>query len=103
LVLIAASVFFGLNLENANYFGAFLVLIASCFSFLGLGLLAAVLPLLSAEKGSQATHILEGMLLLISGIYYPISALPSWLQPLSVFFSRYLYARRSKKGIVRWY
>lgn len=85
LVLVVASMFFGLSVENANYFGALLVMLASCFSFLGLGLVAAVLPLLSPEKGSQATHILEGLLLLISGVYYPISALPGWLQPVSYF------------------
>ncbi|MFN8575449.1 MAG: ABC transporter permease [Candidatus Sericytochromatia bacterium] len=83
LVLIVASVFFNLSSHNSNYLGALLVLLSSCFSFLGLGLIAAVLPLLSPEKGSQATHILEGLLLLISGIYYPISALPSWIQPFS--------------------
>ena len=83
IVLLAVSFFFGLSLEKANYWGALLVLFSSCFSFLGLGLLAAVLPLLSPEKGSQATHILEGLLLLISGIYYPISVLPEWLRPLS--------------------
>jgi ABC-2 type transport system permease protein len=83
LVLFIASMFFGLSTENANYLGALLVMLASCFSFLGLGLVAAVLPLLSPEKGSQATHILEGLLLLISGIYYPVSALPQWLQPVS--------------------
>lgn len=84
LVLLIAGLFFNISARNANYFGALVVLLASCFSFLGLGLIAAVLPLLSPEKGSQATHILEGLLLLISGIYYPISALPQWLQPLSV-------------------
>lgn len=83
LVLIAASVFFELSMSEANYFGALLVLLSSCFSFLGLGLVAAVLPLLSPEKGSQATHILEGLLLLISGVYYPVTALPEWLQPFA--------------------
>lgn len=85
LVLAVASIFFNLSPDKANYFGALLVLLSSCFSFLGLGLIAAVLPLLSPEKGSQATHILEGLLLLISGIYYPVSALPLWLQPVSLF------------------
>ena len=45
--------------------------------------MAAVLPLLSPEKGSQATHIMEGLLLLVSGIYYPITSLPKWLQYFS--------------------
>lgn len=83
IILFAASLFFGVQMENANYAGALLVLLASSASFLGLGLIAAVFPMLSPEKGAQATHIMEGLLLLISGIYYPISALPEWLQPFS--------------------
>ena len=85
IILVITMAFFGITLPNANYLGALVVLLASSVSFLGLGLVAAVLPLLSPEKGAQATHIMEGVLLLISGIYYPVSALPSWLQPLSVF------------------
>lgn len=83
LILMAVIVFFGINAPQANYGAALVVLLASSMSFLGLGLVAAVLPLLSPEKGAQATHIMEGLLLLVSGIYYPISALPQWLQPLS--------------------
>ena len=84
VILIIAVSFFGIKLENANYVGALVILLASSVSFLGLGLVAAVLPLLSPEKGAQATHIMEGVLLLISGIYYPVTALPEWLQPFSV-------------------
>ncbi len=81
LVLFAATWFFGLNLEGANIPGALVVLACACFPMLGLGLVVAVLPLMSAEKGSQAAHIILGLILLISGVYYPISALPAWLQP----------------------
>jgi len=46
--------------------------------------MAAVLPLLSPERGSQATHILQGVILLVSGVYYEVEVLPGWLQSLSV-------------------
>lgn len=36
-------------------------------AFIGLGLTAAVFPLLSTEKGAQATHIMEAFILLVSG------------------------------------
>ncbi len=81
IVLLGCSWFFDLDLVNANIPGALVVLAAACFPMLGLGLVVAVLPLLSAEKGSQAAHIILGLLLLISGVYYPIEALPEWLQP----------------------
>lgn len=82
VVLLASAWFFGLNLAGANVPGALLILAAACFPMLGLGLIVAVLPLLTAEKGTQAAHIILGVVLLISGVYYPIEALPAWLQPL---------------------
>jgi ABC-2 type transport system permease protein len=51
---------------------------------MGLGLIAAVFPLLSPERGAQATHIIQGIILLVSGIYYSVDVLPAWLYPLSV-------------------
>lgn len=83
LILIAVGLFLNLRLENANIAAAALILAVSSFSFIGLGLIAAVFPLLSPEKGPQATHILQGIILLVSGIYYEIEILPGWLQTLS--------------------
>lgn len=80
----AVMLFFRISLAGANLAGVLLALVASSLSFIGLGLVAAVLPLMSAEKGSQAAHIFEAVLLLVSGVYYDVSVLPGWLRPLSV-------------------
>lgn len=85
IVLVAVVLFFNLSLTGANLLTGMAVLVVSSLSFIGMGLMAAVLPLLSPEKGSQATHIIQGFILLISGVYYEIEALPAWLQPLSRF------------------
>jgi ABC-2 type transport system permease protein len=61
----------------------FVVLVVSTLAFVGLGLFAAVFPVMSAERGAEATHIFQGSLLLVSGVYYPIDVLPGWMQPLS--------------------
>jgi ABC-2 type transport system permease protein len=53
-----------------------LVLLAAMLPLMGLGIFTAVLPLLSPEKGEQMTIAVQGILLLISGIYYPLSVLP---------------------------
>jgi ABC-2 type transport system permease protein len=45
-----------------------------------LGVVTAVLPLLSPEKGEQMTVAVQGVILLISGVYYPLSVLPPALQ-----------------------
>ena len=83
LVLAALLCFVDIDLTGANLWGVAVVLAAAGVSFMGLGLIAATLPLVSAENGAQATHVLEGCLLLISGVYYPVSVLPHWLQPLA--------------------
>lgn len=74
---------FDLDMSRANLLGGFVVLGVASISFMGLGLLAAVLPLLSPERGPQATHIIQGFLLLCSSVYYQVTVLPGWLQPLA--------------------
>ena len=83
IVLTGLVLFTGLNLRGANLVGVLIVVAVSTLAFVGLGLIAAVFPVMSAERGAEATHIFQGSLLLVSGVYYPIEVLPKWLQPLS--------------------
>jgi ABC-2 type transport system permease protein len=82
ILLIVAS-FFHLDLSGANLLGAVLLLLAGSVSFVGLGILAAVLPLLYPERGAQMTNAAAAILLLISGVYYPVETLPGWLQVIA--------------------
>ncbi len=94
IVLVSAVLFFDLSLSDANLTTAVAVLTTASLSFLGMGLMAAVFPLLSPEKGARATDIFGTLVLLISGVYYDVSVLPDWLRPLSTF-SPGTYALRS--------
>lgn len=80
VILVGAALFFHVSLKGADLAGAGLILVVSSVPFIGLGLVAAVLPLLSTERGAQATQVIQGVLLLVSGVYYPISALPDWIR-----------------------
>ena len=80
LMLGVCAVAFHLDLSKANVPGALLILAASTLSLVGLGLMGACMPLMSPEKGSQMTGIIEALLLMVSGIYYPIEVLPTVLQ-----------------------
>ncbi len=71
------------DISQCNFFGFFVVLLVASLSFIGLGMLATILPIISTENGVQGVHILQGFLLLISGIYYPVEVLPSWLRIIS--------------------
>jgi ABC-2 type transport system permease protein len=79
LILVAS--FFRLDLSQANYLTAVFILLVGSISFVGFGIAAAVLPLLFTERGSQMSYIVKAVILLVSGVYYPISVLPGWMQP----------------------
>lgn len=83
MILVLASLFFGLSFRGAHLGAAALALAVGSLSFLGMGMMAAVLPLVSPEKGAQASHIVQAVVLLLSGVYYEVDVLPVWLQPLA--------------------
>jgi ABC-2 type transport system permease protein len=83
LLLGVLSLFFSVDLSNANLGGAALILLVGSVSFLGFGIMAAVLPLLFPERGEEMTFVISSILLLVSGVYYPISVLPDWMEPLA--------------------
>jgi ABC-2 type transport system permease protein len=74
---------FGLSLPHADFAGALVVLAAASISFLGVGMMTAVLPLVSPEKGAQLGFVAQGAMLVVSGVYYPVSVLPTWMQWLA--------------------
>ena len=85
IVFGVAMLAFDLDLSKANY-GAALVVLAVCsISLVGFGVVAAVMPLLSPEKGQQVTYIISALLLLVSGVYYPVKVLPEWMQTIAQF------------------
>jgi ABC-2 type transport system permease protein len=77
------ALFFSLQLSNANFVAALLVLVVASISFIGIGMMTAVLPLISPEKGMQLGFVAQGILLVVSGVYDPVSVLPGWMQALS--------------------
>lgn len=98
-VLGGLLLFVHLRLGGANMLGVFVVLLVSSLAFVGLGLMAAVLPVMSPERGAEATNIFQGLLLLVSGVYYPVAVLPKWLQPLSAL-SPATYALSASRKLV---
>jgi ABC-2 type transport system permease protein len=84
-VLLFAIVAFSFNLElpGADFAAAAVVLGVASISFVGIGMMTAVLPLISPEKGTQLGFIAQGILLVVSGVYYPVDVLPEWMQWLA--------------------
>ena len=77
------ALFFDLDLSHADFVAALVVLLVASIPFIGIGMMTAVLPLISPEKGTQLGFIAQGILLVVSGVYYPVDVLPQWMQWLA--------------------
>jgi ABC-2 type transport system permease protein len=84
VILAVTVVLFNIDLSNANLPGGTLVLLSGSLSFVGIGIVGSILPLLFPERGSQMTHVIIASLLLVSGVYYPVEVLPMFLQRMAV-------------------
>ena len=83
LLFVVCALFFDLSIPNANIAAAMTVLVVASVSFVGIGMMTAVLPLISPEKGTQLGFVAQGLLLVVSGVYYPIDVLPLWMQAIA--------------------
>lgn len=81
--LLVMGLFFHIDLSHANWGAAFVILLLGSISLIGLGTVSAVLPMLFTERGAQMAYIIRAILLLVSGVYYPVSVLPPVLQAFS--------------------
>ena len=94
VLFIVVAFFFDLELPQADFLAAFVVLVVGSIAFIGIGIMTAVLPLISPEKGAQLGFVAQGMLLVVSGVYYPVEVLPQWMQWLSSDLAGDLCAQR---------
>jgi ABC-2 type transport system permease protein len=99
LWVVLTAFFFDLHLSNPNYGAALLILGIASVSFIGIGMMTSVLPLISPEKGVQLGFIAQGVLLVVSGVYYSVTVLPQWMQWLSVI-SPATYALRGIRSAI---
>ena len=99
LLFIVVAFFFDLSMPNANFLAALIVLTIASVSFIGIGMMTSVMPLISPEKGMQLGFIAQGMLLVVSGVYYPVEVLPRWMEWIAVI-SPATYALRGIRNSV---
>ena len=99
LLFVVVALFFGLSMPDANFPAAIVLLLLASVSFFGIGMMTAVLPLISPEKGAQLGFVGQGMLLVVSGVYYPVSVMPTWMEWLSTI-SPATYALRGIRASI---
>jgi ABC-2 type transport system permease protein len=82
VVIIAVVLLFHLDLHGANGWSVLCILLAATLPLAGIGILISILPMMAPEKGEQMTIAIQGIFLLVSGVYYPVSVLPQPLHAL---------------------
>jgi len=97
ILFVAVVAFIGIHVPHANYSAAVALLAIASISFIGIGMMTAVLPLISPEKGTQLGFIAQGLMLVVSGVYYDVSVLPGWMQWISKI-SPATYALRGNRS-----
>jgi len=99
IVFAAIAAFFGLHMPNANFATALVLIAVASISFVGIGMMTAVLPLISPEKGTQFGYVAQGLMLVVSGVYYPVSVLPEFMQWIATI-SPATYALRGERSAI---
>ena len=82
--LLLGTFFFGLRLQQANYWGALLVLLLTIVAFSSFGIISASF-IMVLKRGDPLTWIFTTLSWLAGGLYYPVSVLPQWLQKVAAF------------------
>jgi ABC-2 type transport system permease protein len=80
--LVGASLLFGVSFTRARLDTLALVAVLVFLAFVGLGMLTAAATLLARRSNPVAT-ILGALSVFLSGVAYPVSVLPPWLQGAS--------------------
>lgn len=83
LLFAVVAMFFDLAMPDADFIAALIVMLVASVPFAGIGMMTAVLPLISPEKGVQLGFMAQGVLLVVSGVYYPVDVLPGWMQAIA--------------------
>ena len=85
IILGVMVVFFDVEFTGGNFVTAGIFILLGSFSFVGVGMMAAILPLLYVERGDQMVFVIQSIILLFSGVYYSTDILPEWMQFVSQF------------------
>jgi ABC-2 type transport system permease protein len=91
---------FGVDVSRADVPTAFLVLLLSIAGFSSLGVAAASMTILF-KRGETCTAALLQVSLLLGGVFYPVTVLPTWLQTLSALLPLTYSLRAMRQALFR--
>ncbi|MFQ5646316.1 MAG: ABC transporter permease [bacterium] len=80
--LLVGALGFDLNLGNANYSGALIILALTMMVFSCFGLITASF-ITVLKRGDPFTWVYNTLSWLLGGLYFPVTVLPGWLHPIA--------------------
>jgi ABC-2 type transport system permease protein len=81
LYLVVGSWLYGLDLSRGNLATALLIFALTVLCFMGVGILWAGIVML-IKRGESLMTVAASLVLLLSGVLYPVHLLPGWLQDI---------------------
>jgi ABC-2 type transport system permease protein len=82
LYLVLGAAIYGMSMANADYVAGLVILVLSIASFAGIGIISAAF-IMVLKRGDPIALVIEGLSVLLAGVYYPVEVLPSWLERVS--------------------
>ena len=100
IILGVMVLFFDVEFTGGNFVTAGIFILLGSASFVGVGMMAAILPLLYVERGDQMVFVIQSIILLFSGVYYTTDILPEWMQFVSQFSPGTYVLDGVRKGLI---
>lgn len=93
---------FKINFININILSTLSILLLTITSFSGLGILSASFVIIF-KRGTPLDWVISNVEGLISGVYFPVTVLPVWLQFMAKFFPITYAIRAVELAVYRGY
>ena len=84
VLYLGVGAMFHLDLGEANFLGAILILALAILSFIPFGIFTAAITML-IKRGESVNTLISGASLFLGGVLFPVASMPEWMQLLSQF------------------
>ena len=81
---LAGTILFGVRFSSVSVTALAVSLMLTILPFVGIGLISAAI-IIVFKQGNPLTWVFGSFSGLLSGVFYPVSVLPNWLQPFAAF------------------
>ena len=102
-IIVMGVVLFGASFNPSGLLPAFLVFLLAMVDLYALGMSIASIFLMYSRSGWRAAELLQEPVMFLSGLYYPVSALPAFIQGLAALIPLTIGLDGIRLGLVMGY